>query len=78
MTDKYSNGINLYAGKWKIGSVWWNGSSVPTDEQGNKLNYAVSCELPGIKNRLGDFIKESEGVERLQKAFDIWLKGISQ
>jgi hypothetical protein len=78
ITAKYVNGIELRAGKWKIGSVVWNSMSSPKGASGEILKYAAHCLLPGIKGFLGNFETEEEGIKKLQSTLDNWMKGLEQ
>lgn len=66
---QYSNGIILYLGEWPVGEVFWNS----TRSEPNKP-YGVSCFLPGIKSRLGNFETEQAGKEKLEKTVKYWME----
>ncbi|MFA5875215.1 MAG: hypothetical protein WC901_00810 [Candidatus Margulisiibacteriota bacterium] len=78
LTLKYSNGVEVRCGKWKIGSVVWNSSGNPKGDNGEDLKYKAHCRLPGIKEFVGNFETEQKGVEKLQSVLDYWIKGLEQ
>lgn len=71
---QYSNGSNLFAGRWHVGSVFYDGIS--SKEQKNR--YRATCNLPGIKELLGNYFTEEEAQLVVEKAVVHWMKGIHE
>lgn len=67
---RYQNGENLYLGTWIVGSVDWSSTSR------SGPNYAVRCNLPGIRDQLPGSDSQVEAKKRLEKAVQHWLSKI--
>ena len=68
-TEKFDNGVHMFLGKYRVGSVQWDGIN-RTDE-----NYAVFLNLPGIKSRLKKQYKtREEAIEMAEETVRYWIK----
>ena len=69
--QEYATGERLRVGRWQIGGYHWN-------NQRGKPRWAVTCSLPGYKDRLGDYDTEHECRERLEQAVQKWVQGLME
>jgi len=70
--DPYSNGIDLYAGKWIIGSVACDSASSAENK------FKVTCKLPGIPSYLGNFKTQDDGKDKLENTLRNWIMGLGE
>jgi hypothetical protein len=66
----YSDIENAYHGKWKIGSIYYDGF---TSMSGGK-NWAANFFLPGVKIKTNHFRTAKEAKEAVLYAFKFWVK----
>ena len=72
-TGRFQNGENLFLGRWKAGSVYYDGFVTKGDNRVHK----VTCNLSGIKDVLGNYADVNEAKARLEKVVDMWLGKIN-
>lgn len=68
---KYALGEDAFLGKWRIGSISWDAAL----KRGDPKKWRASCDLPGIKQNLGNFEKVEDAKAKLEKAAEFWLTG---
>ena len=71
-TGHYTNGVDLYIGKRKMGSVHWDSCA----GSGNPNKYKATCLLPGMKPVFDNTLTEEKAKENLEKAVQHWFKGL--
>lgn len=75
-TEKYSNGYDLFLGKWKVGNVIYD-SCQPRE---SKNKYLASSTLSGLKSNLGHFTTETEAKNTVKFVTLYWIEkaGLTQ
>ena len=68
-TAKYTTGENLFLGRWKVASAYYDGTSANSENK-----WAAACALPGIKDRLGHFDTIETAKKTAEEAVVFWLK----
>jgi hypothetical protein len=68
-SGQYTDREDLYLGKWKVGSAFFNGTR-PKDDP---LTHSSTCHLPGLKEDLGHYATLSEAQVRVESAVRHWL-----
>jgi len=71
-TARHANGWVGYTGKWSSFSVDWGSSK----EEGGP--WVLTCRLPGIKERIGNYQEADNAKEKAQIAIAHWLKGLKE
>ena len=72
-SGRYTNGENLYLGRWNVGSVFYDAFVA----KGDNRNHKVTCNLSGIKDVLGNYADVNEAKARLETVVDMWLGKIN-
>lgn len=71
---KYSSGEYLYLGRWHVGGAHY--SAMVSEE--DPLTYSATCNLPGIKPRLGFFGTVEEAKADVERVVKYWLSKITE
>ena len=69
-TSNHSPRMNLFAGKWLVGSVYWDSLTSST----NLDKYVARTVLPGLKSSQGHFRSQEKAQEKLEKAVVYWIE----
>ena len=64
------HGKALFLGRWKVGSVFYDACR----PKGNTECYGTACLLPGMKARQGNYKTEAEGMARIEKVTEQWIR----
>jgi hypothetical protein len=67
-SDPYECGMNLIAGKWKVGNVHYSGLV----GKGDPKRYVAICTLPGF-GTLGRYETEADAKAEVEKAVRKWF-----
>jgi len=67
---KYVHSNDLFIGKWKACSVYYDGGV----SKGQENKYAVGCGLPGLKDRHGHFMTEVDAMVKAESLLAYWLR----
>jgi hypothetical protein len=73
-TKAYFNGEVLLLGSWKVGCAFFD----IVCSKNNKMKYAATCVLPGIKDRLGNFKTINEAKTEVEVTVKLWLSRLSE
>jgi len=69
-SSTYVSGDSLYLGRWKVGSVFYDGAR----PRGALEVYRADCSLPGIKADLGGYETVIEARAAVERAVNHWIK----
>lgn len=64
-----ANAEDGYVGEWCVLRVYHDGG-VP---KGQEESIALTCSLPGIKDRIGHYLTVEEAKSKAEKVFVYWL-----
>ena len=68
---KYASGQTAFLGKWAVGGWTWNDLSSASDPR----KYRALLNLPGMRNRIGDYEREADAKARVEFAVGRWIEG---
>lgn len=69
----YVNGHDLYAGKWRVASIGWDGVNKHPEK------WIVYLRLPGLKERLAkQFLNVEDAKRRAEEIVINWIKELEE
>ena len=71
-SNRYGSSQSGYLGKWKVVSIFYDGTTGRDDPNKEKL----VCLLPGIKNVVGKFKTTKEAQIKATEVVEYWLHNL--
>lgn len=72
ISDKYSNGEDLWMGQVRAGSVFWDAAA----PKGTEAKWTPAGSLPGMGGHHERSVLKEDAKERLENSVILWLKKV--